>query len=127
MSTPSDRKYSHSHEWFLARGDIVTIGITQFAADELTDVTFVDLPSVGTRVAAGKPFGEIESVKATSELNCAIDGEVVEVNERLSNEPGLVNTSPYQDGWMIRVRAACLDPLDALMDAAQYDKQTKGG
>ncbi len=127
MASPSDRKYAETHEWFLADGDIVTIGITRFAADELTDVTFVDLPAVGTRVAAGGVFGEIESVKATSELNCAVDGEVTEVNERLADEPGLVNDSPFDEGWMIRVRTDRLDPLDALMSAADYDQMTAGG
>jgi len=127
VASPSDRKYAETHEWFLADGDIVTIGITRFAADELTDVTFVDLPAVGTRVAAGGVFGEIESVKATSELNCAVDGEVTEVNERLADEPGLVNDSPFDEGWMIRVRTDRLDPLDALMSAADYDQMTAGG
>lgn len=126
MPTPNDRKYSETHEWFLADGNIVTVGITQFAADELTDVTFVDLPAVGTRVAAGRPFGEIESVKATGELNSAVDGEVIEVNSRLADEPGLVNSSPYTDGWMIRVRADSLEPLAVLMTAAEYDRKTRG-
>jgi glycine cleavage system H protein len=127
VPTPDDRRYSETHEWFLAKGDVVTIGISQFAADELTDVTFVDLPPVGTRVSKGKPFGEIESVKATSELNCAIDGEVIEVNGRLADEPGLVNSSPYADGWMIRVHADSLGPLNALMTAGAYDRKTRGG
>jgi len=126
VPTPNDRKYSETHEWFLADGNIVTVGITQFAADELTDVTFVDLPAVGTRVAAGRPFGEIESVKATGELNSAVDGEVIEVNSRLADEPGLVNSSPYTDGWMIRVRADSLEPLAVLMTAAEYDRKTRG-
>lgn len=127
MASPDDRKYAETHEWFLADADTVTMGITKFAAEELTDMTFVDLPAVGTRVAAGTPFGEIESVKATSELNTAVDGEIVEVNERLADEPGLVNSSPFDEGWMIRVRADRLDPLDALMSAAEYDRMTSAG
>jgi len=127
VASPDDRRYSETHEWFLADGDTVTMGITKFAADELTDVTFVDLPAAGTRVAAGKPFGEIESVKATSELNTAVDGEIVEVNERLADEPGLINSSPFDEGWMIRVRADSLAPLDALMSAAEYDRMTSAG
>jgi len=127
VASPDDRRYAETHEWFLADGDTVTIGITKFAAEELTDVTFVDLPVAGTRVAAGTPFGEIESVKATSELNTAVDGEIVEVNERLADEPGLVNSSPFDEGWMIRVRADSLDPLDALMSAAEYDRMTSAG
>lgn len=121
MPSPEDRKYSDSHEWYQADGDIVTIGITQFAADELTDVTFVDLPRVGTPVEAGQPFGEIESVKATSELNSAVSGEVVEINERLADEPELVNNSPYDEGWMIRVRAEDPSPLEDLKTAQAYD------
>lgn len=122
MASPDDRKYADTHEWYKADGDVVAIGITQFAADELTDITFVDLPAVGTRVSAGSPFGEIESVKATSELNCVVDGEVTEVNDRLADEPGLVNTSPFDDGWMVRVRADSVEPLAALKTAAQYDQ-----
>jgi len=121
VASPSDRKYSSTHEWFMAQGSVVTVGITQFAADELTDVTFVDLPAVGSRVGEGTPFGEIESVKATGELNSAIDGEVMAINERLADEPGLVNSSPYDEGWMIRVRADNLAPLASLMTAQEYD------
>jgi glycine cleavage system H protein len=124
VASPDDRKYSDTHEWYKADGDVVVIGITQFAANELTDITFVDLPAAGTRLSAGGPFGEIESVKATSELSCAIDGEVTEVNGRLADEPGLVNASPYEDGWMIRVRADNLAPLGALKSAAEYDQMT---
>ena len=124
MASPDDRKYSETHEWFLADGDVVTLGITKFAADELTDVTFVDLPAAGARVTAGTPFGEIESVKATSELNTVVSGEVTEVNPRLADEPEIVNNSAFDDGWMIRVRADSLDPLDALMSAADYDQMT---
>jgi glycine cleavage system H protein len=126
VATPSDRKYSETHEWYLADGNVVTIGITQFAADELTDVTFVDLPRRGAKVAAGSPFGEIESVKATGELNCALDGEVIEVNTRLADEPGLINSSPFDEGWMIRIRAEGLEPLASLMTAADYDNMTAG-
>lgn len=122
MASPDDRKYAKTHEWFKADGNVVTIGITKFAADELTDVTFVDLPAAGAKLTAGEPFGEIESVKATSELNSAVGGEVVEVNERLADEPGLVNSSAFDEGWMIRVRADSLEPLDALMSAAEYDQ-----
>ena len=121
MNVPSDRRYSKSHEWFKPQGDLVTIGITQFAADELTDITFVDLPKVGASVTAGGRFGEIESVKATSDLMTLISGEVVEVNGLLADQPGLVNSEPYNSGWMIKVRAT--DPtLNTLMDAAAYQR-----
>lgn len=121
-STPSDRKYTKTHEWCLAEADVVTIGITQFATDQLADITFVDLPSIGTRVTAGQACGEIESVKATSELYTAVSGEVIEVNKALGDAPELVNHDPYGQGWMVKIRAANLSELDALMDAAAYDR-----
>ncbi|MFO0838312.1 MAG: glycine cleavage system protein GcvH [Phycisphaerae bacterium] len=125
MAVPNDRKYLRSHEWFKAAGDMVTIGITQFAADELTDITYVELPKVGATIAAGASFGEIESVKATSDLYSALAGAVVEVNKRLSDEPELVNNDPFNEGWMLKVRCADLSPLAALMDGPAYDTQTR--
>jgi glycine cleavage system H protein len=121
-ATPTDRKYSKTHEWFLANGDVVTIGITQFATDQLADITFVDLPPVGTAVTAGKPCGEIESVKATSELFSAVSGEVTEINTALATAPELVNNDPYGEGWMVKVRVTDLKPVAALLDAAEYDE-----
>jgi len=122
MAVPSDRKYSQTHEWFKVEGDLVTVGITQFAADELTDITYVDLPKVGTQVQGGSHFGEIESVKATSELYCAVSGEVTAVNERLADEPGLVNSDPLGAGWMIKLKCRDRTPLDKLLDAAGYEQ-----
>ena len=121
-TTPADRKYSKTHEWFLLEGDVVTVGITQFAADELTDITFVDLPAVGSTVTAGQACGEIESVKSTSELFTAVGGEVVEINEDLADAPERVNNEPFGKGWMLKIRAGDRSPLDALMDAAAYDE-----
>ncbi len=121
-SVPADRKYSKTHEWFQPSGNRVTIGITRFAADELTDVTFVSLPQVGSEVKSGRPFGEIESVKATSELFSAVEGKVVEVNADLSDTPELVNSDPFNKGWMIRLEVSDLKPLEALMDAGAYDR-----
>lgn len=121
-ATPTDRKYSKTHEWFLLEGDVVTVGITQFAADELTDITFVDLPAVGSTVIAGQACGEIESVKATSELFATVGGEVVEVNEDLADAPERVNNEPFGQGWMLKIRVGDRSPLDALMDAAAYDE-----
>ncbi len=122
MPVPNDRKYSQTHEWFKTDGEVVTLGLTQFAADELTDITFVDLPKVGSRVAGGSRFGEIESVKATSEMFSAVSGEVVAVNERLADEPGLVNSDPFAAGWMLKVRCDDLAPLAKLLDGPAYDK-----
>lgn len=121
MSVPGDRKYLASHEWFKAEGDLVVVGITQSAADELTDITYVQLPKVGTKVSAGKPFGEIESVKATSDLYSGVSGEVVAVNDALNSQPGLVNTDPFTGGWMIKIKASAPGELDGLMDSGAYE------
>lgn len=120
MSVPTDRKYLKSHEWHKLEGDVVTIGITQFAADELTDVTYVSLPKVGTKFAANDRFGEIESVKATSDLYTGVSGEVIEVNSGLNNDPATVNTDPFEAGWMIKLRTTSPSDLDALLDADAY-------
>jgi glycine cleavage system H protein len=117
---PTDRKYSKTHEWFKVEGDVVRIGITKFAADELTDITFVALPPVGKKLMAGGTFGEIESVKATSELFSAVAGEVTEINKVLTDKPELVNTDSFNQGWMILLKSTDLKPLDALMDAKAY-------
>lgn len=122
MAVPHDRRYSQTHEWFKVEGDVVTIGITQFAADELTDITYVDLPGVGSQVAGGSHFGEVESVKATSELFTAISGEILEINTRLADEPGLVNSDPFNNGWMVKVRCPDTSPLSKLLDGAAYEK-----
>ena len=120
MPAPTDRRYATTHEWHKQDGDIITIGITQFAVDELTDVTFVDLPNPGKKLEAGKSFGEIESVKATSELYSAVAGEVVEANPALKNDPSLVNQDPYGKGWMLKIKAPNAD-LSALMTGDQYN------
>lgn len=124
-ANPGDRQYRKTHEWFKVDGNIVTIGITQFAANELTDITYVALPPVGTEIAADKAFGEIESVKATSDLYSAVSGTIVEVNGALANEPELVNSDPFERGWMVKVKIANPAPLDGLMDAAAYDEMTR--
>src|SRR5260370_34715845 len=124
MSTPTDRRYLETHEWHKAAGNTVTIGITQFAADELTDITFVQLPKVGTKVSAGKPFGEIESVKATSDLYSGVSGEVIAANEKLSSEPGLVNRDPYEAGWMIKLKVTDPAELTKLLSEDDYLKKT---
>lgn len=120
MTPPSDRNYLETHEWHKKDGDTITIGITNIAADELTDITFVSLPKVGQKVEAGKPFGEIESVKATSDLISGVKGEVVAVNDSLANEPGTVNRDPYGDGWMIKVKVGDNCGYDSLMTPEKY-------
>jgi len=124
MSIPTDRKYSETHEWYLVEGDIVTLGITQFAADELTDITYIELPREGTRIEAGKPCGELESVKATSELFSAVSGEVVARNAELADHPELVNEDAFGAGWMLKIRVQDRSPLESLMDAAAYQAHT---
>jgi glycine cleavage system H protein len=124
MSIPTDRKYLETHEWHQLSGDTVTIGITQAAADELTDITFVSLPKVGAKVQAGKPFGEIESVKATADLMCGVSGTVSAVNEQLAANPGLVNKDPFGQGWMVKVKVANAAELNALLSADDYAKKT---
>jgi len=123
MSAPTDRKYLETHEWHLASGDVVTIGITQFAADELTDITFVQLPKVGAKVEANNRFGEIESVKASSDLYTGVSGTVSEVNAALSDNPGLVNRDPYGQGWMIKLKMSDPKQLDRLLPVEEYLKR----
>jgi glycine cleavage system H protein len=124
---PSNLKYTQTHEWVRLDGDIATIGVTAYAAEELGDVVFLDLPwdDAGTRgLEAGGHFGDIESVKATSELFCPVSGALLSVNDRLRDQPELVNTSPYDEGWMITVRVSDPAQLDGLMDSAAYEKYT---
>ena len=124
MSTPSDRRYLQTHEWHKPDGDGVTIGITQFAADELTDVTYVDLPKVGATLTANSRFGEIESVKATSDLYSGIGGTVTEINGELAGNPSLVNTDPYGRGWMIKVKPTDSGEVEKLLPVDEYLKKT---
>ncbi len=120
MNVPDDLKYLESHEWHRIDGDVVTIGISQFAAEELTDITYLELPAAGTAMQAGTVFGEIESVKATADLNSGITGNVTETNARLSQEPELVNSDPFGDGWMIRVKVTDPSELDRLLGPSDY-------
>jgi len=124
MPVPQDRRYLQSHEWHQLAGDVVTIGITQTAADELTDITYVKLPAVGAKISADAPFGEIESVKATSDLYSGITGTVSAVNAELSANPGLVNTDPFAGGWMIKVKVTDTAQVAKLLSADDYLKKT---
>ncbi|KAJ9549700.1 hypothetical protein OSB04_022243 [Centaurea solstitialis] len=115
-------KYANSHEWVKHEGAVATIGITDHAQDHLGEVVFVDLPDVGGSVTKATGFGAVESVKATSDINSPVSGEIVEVNSKLSETPGLINTSPYEDGWMIKVKPSDPSELDALMGSKEYTK-----
>jgi len=123
MDFPSDRYYTEQDEWLLLDGDEALIGITDFAQDQLGDIVFVEMPEPGTTFGAGVPFGVVESVKAVSELYMPASGEVVARNERLYNEPELVNHAPYSDGWILRVRLTDTTELDHLLDATSYSKR----
>jgi glycine cleavage system H protein len=121
-NTPEDNRYAKSHEYLHVEGDTGTIGITDYAQKELGDVVFVELPQVGTQLEMGDELGSIESVKAVSELFTPVSGEVVEVNEALADKPELVNTDPYGDGWMIRIKLTTPDEADELMNAEEYEE-----
>ncbi|HEX9874098.1 MAG TPA: glycine cleavage system protein GcvH [Deferrimonas sp.] len=120
MEFPEEYKYTEEHEWVLVEDQLVTVGITDFAQDALGDVVFVELPEVGTLLEAGKPFGVVESVKAVSDVYAPVSGEVIEVNEELPDAPETINTSPYEDGWMIKIKISDAAELDDLMDADAY-------
>ena len=120
MEFPDELKYTEEHEWLLVEDELVTVGITDFAQDSLGDIVFVELPEVGTMLVAGKPFGVVESVKAVSDVYAPISGEVIEVNEELPDSPETLNTSPYEDGWMIKIKPSDLSQLQDLLDADDY-------
>ncbi len=120
MKVPPDRRYAETHEWFLLDDTIVTMGISQYAADELTDITFVELPEVGTRVTVGDVIGEVESVKATSEIFTAVSGTVVAVNTALVDHPEVINDDAFEEGWMVKIKTDTSDPLSALMTGKEY-------
>ncbi len=120
MEYPEDLKYTEEHEWVQIEDDIVTVGITDFAQDALGDVVFVELPDEGATVEAGKAFGVVESVKAVSDIYAPVSGEVVEVNEELPDTPEMVNASPYEDGWMVKIKLSDPSELDDLLDADAY-------
>lgn len=118
---PADLRYTKDHEWARREGDLVRVGITAFAVEQLGDVTLVDLPAKGTKLSAAAHFGDIESVKAVSELFAPISGEVVDVNAALADHPEAVNDSPYDKGWMLLVRPSNPADLDKLFDTAAYE------
>ncbi|XP_042463960.1 glycine cleavage system H protein 2, mitochondrial-like [Zingiber officinale] len=117
-----DLKYADTHEWVKVDGSSATIGITDHAQDHLGDVVYVELPEVGSSVNQGKNFGAVESVKATSDVISPVSGEVVEVNTELNGSPGLVNASPYEDGWILKVKLSNNGEVNSLMDSEQYSK-----
>ncbi len=122
---PSELRYMESHEWARRDGDVVRVGISDFAQDELGDVVFVELPDVGDDLTQGDAFGVVESIKAVSDLYAPISGEVTDTNETLFDAPELVNQSPFEDGWMLEVELADAAELDDLLSADEYDEQIR--
>ncbi len=127
MSVPTDLRYTNDHEWVRVDGDEVTVGITQYAADQLGDIVFVELPDTGRSLEAARPFGVVESVKAVSDLFAPVAGEVVATNDALASGPELVNSDPYGAGWMVRLKVADTAELADLLDAEGYEALVAAG
>lgn len=122
-NTPNDLKYASSHEWARLDGDVVTVGITDHAQEALGDLVYVELPEVGDTVAAGDEAGVVESVKAASDIYAPVSGEVIAVNEALGDTPEIINTDPYNEGWIYKIRVTDVSELDNLMSGEEYDAQ----
>lgn len=126
LNLPDDVKYTKDHEWGKLSNDIITIGINDYAQDQLGEVVFVELPEIGDTFSQGDEFGSVESVKAVSEIYIPVSGEVVEINEGLEDAPELVNTDCYNKGWLIKVKPENVSEMDNLMDKAAYLDMLKG-
>ena len=126
MNVPQDLKYAETHEWLRLDGETATVGITDHAQEELTDIVYVELPKVGTLVAAKQPVAVVESVKAASDIYSPIGGTITEINPALADNPALVNTDPYGDGWLYRIRIEAGEDLEQLKDPAAYAAQIAG-
>jgi glycine cleavage system H protein len=125
-NVPADLKYAKSHEWVRVSGDTATVGITDHAQHELTDIVFVELPAVGRKVKAGDACAVVESVKTASDIYSPVSGEIVEVNKAVADNPALVNAEPFSSGWLYRLRLSNLAELDGLSSPAQYSAQIAG-
>ncbi len=121
MSAPGNLKFTKTHEWVRVEEDVVTVGIADYAQQELGDITYLELPDVGTSVSAGEPFGVVESVKAASDIYSPLDGEVLERNDGVVDSPEAINASPYDDAWLIKVRVSDPSQIESLMDSGEYD------
>lgn len=122
MGAPKDLRYTKTHEWVRVDGDVATIGVSDYAQTELGDITFIELPEVGDSVSKNQPFGVVESVKAASDVYAPVDGEVVERNDGVVDAPELVNSSPYEEAWLIKVKLSDPSQVDELLDASAYDE-----
>ncbi len=119
---PNDRSYLDTHEWAQLQGDVVTVGITDFAIEQLGELVYLDLPAQGRKLKRGESFGEVESVKAVSDINSPVEGEVLEVNGALTDSLSTLQTDPFRGGWLIKVKVAGAGAVSGLMDAAAYEK-----
>ena len=126
MNIPSELKYTKDHEWIQVEGTIATIGITDFAQGELGDIVYVDVDTLDDTVAEGEVFGSVEAVKTVSDVFMPLTGEVIEFNDTLEDDPELVNTDPYNKGWMIKIKFTDNSQLEDLLDAAAYERLVKG-
>lgn len=126
MNLPDNLKYTKDHEWVKIDGDVMTIGITDFAQSELGDIVYVDVDTLDETVEANEVFGSVEAVKTVSDLFMPVSGEVTAFNEGLEDAPELVNSDPYGEGWMIKVKASDISQIDNLLDAASYKKLIQG-
>ena len=120
MNVPQNLKYTKDHEWVLVEGDVATVGITDFAQGELGDIVYIEIETVGESIDHEEVFGSVEAVKTVSDLFMPISGEIIEFNEKLEADPELVNSDPYGDGWMIKVKISDASQVNSLLDAAAY-------
>jgi glycine cleavage system H protein len=127
VSSPTDLRYTRDHEWVRVDGDKATVGITQYAADQLGDIVFVELPDTGRELEEAKPFGVVESVKAVSDLFAPLTGSVTSTNDALAASPELVNSDPYGEGWMITITVRDVSEIDDLLDGSAYDDLVAAG
>ena len=125
MENPRDYKYTKEHEWVRLEGDTATVGVTNYAATQLGDMVYIDMPTVGAQINQGDSMGALESVKAAADFYSPIGGEVVERNERLLDEPGIINADPFGDGWFARIKPSDTSELDSLMSPEEYDEFEK--
>ncbi|MBN1326877.1 MAG: glycine cleavage system protein GcvH [Candidatus Cloacimonetes bacterium] len=122
MVIPKDLLYTETHEWVRVEADIATIGITDYAQHELGDIVYVELPDIGDEVLAGSSFGSIEAVKAVEDLNCPLSGEVIEINDKLEDTPESINSSAYEQGWLIKIKISKKSELDRLLSSEAYQE-----
>ena len=126
MTIPAELRYTAEHEWVAVDGPVASVGITDYAQRALGDVVYVSVPAPGTRVTAGEPCGEVESTKSVSDIYSPVDGEITEVNSDVDDDPGLVNSDPYGEGWLFVLEVADAAAVDALLDAAAYRALVEG-